>query len=108
MEFVKFKRRPFEIEAVQITEENMEELAKLTGEYVPSTDPDTGPYIKINKRLVPNVRRAYVGWWVTQMNDDVRCYAPKIFEEQFESADIEELPQAPKDAQNIFEVKSAL
>lgn len=106
MEFTKFKRRPFEIEAVQITEENISELAEMTGELVPANGPDD-PHIKINKRIVPNVHRAYVGWWVTQMDDNIRCYAPKIFEEQFEPMNAQELPQAPIEVQNVFEVKTA-
>ncbi len=89
MEFTKFKRRPFEIEAVQITNDNIEELAELIGELINdvAADEPVEPYIRINKRIVPNINRAYVGWWVTRMGDNIRCYAPKVFDEQFEPSD---------------------
>lgn len=80
MEYIKFIRRPFVVEAVQITKENIEELSKIVGElkYKGNT-----PYIALDRRLVPNVTRAYVGWWLTRLEDNVRCYSPKVFLEQF-------------------------
>lgn len=88
MEFTTFSRKPFVVEAVEITDENIEEVAKLIG-----TDgvrvKDEVKYIALDKRIVPNIHRAYVGWWLTRMGDNLRCYSPKIFEEQFELASAE-------------------
>lgn len=83
MDFQTFSRKPFAVEAVQITEENIEEVAKLIGEVRVKDDVK---YIALDKRIVPNIHRAYVGWWLTRMADNLRCYSPKIFEEQFELA----------------------
>jgi hypothetical protein len=81
MEFLKFVRKPFMIEAVQITEENMDELCKLIGHEVrPKGDTR---FIVVNKHIVPNGYRAYVGWWVTKMGDNLRCYPNRVFIDQF-------------------------
>lgn len=82
MDFITHRRKPFIVEAAQITEDNLEQAASLIGEVVVGEDGSS--HIKINKRLVPNIHRAYVGWWITKMGDNLRCYSPKIFEEQFE------------------------
>ena len=83
LDFVTFTRRPFVVEAVQITEDNMEELADLIGDI---RTKDDVRYIALDRRIVPNIRKAFVDWWVTRMDDNLRCYSPKIFEEQFEEA----------------------
>lgn len=81
LNFTPYKRRPFEVEAVQITEDNIEECALLIGEL---DEKDGEPFVRINKRIVPNIHRAYVGWWITRMDDNLRCYSSRIFDEQFE------------------------
>lgn len=83
MEFASYRRQPFVVDAVQITEDNIYECAALVGEVVDEED-QIDPYIRINKRLVPNINRAYVGWWVTRMEDNLRVYSPKIFADSFE------------------------
>lgn len=80
MQFDKYIRRPFVVEAVEITTENMEEIAELVGEVRVK---DGVPYIALNRRIVPNVNRAYAGWFMTQLDDNYRCYSPKIFNDQF-------------------------
>lgn len=81
MEMQDFVRKPFVVSAVEITDENIAELAELVGEL--RHKEDGTPFIQVNRRLVPNVFRAYPGFWVTQMGDNVRCYSKKIFLDQF-------------------------
>lgn len=82
--FTQFVRKPFTVDAVRITEANIHEVAEFVGEvrYL-----DQGkkrkPYIHVNRRLVPNVLRVFPGFWMTQMGDNIRCYANKVFLEQF-------------------------
>lgn len=80
MEFTEHIRRPFKVEAVQITKENIAEVASMIGELKTKNGE---PYILLDKRIVPSMNRAYVGWWVTRFNDNLRCYSNKIFAEQF-------------------------
>jgi len=82
LQFSPFVRKPFEIEAVQITEENIEDVAKFVGEL--KFKDDGAPFIVVDRRLVPNIWRVFPGYWMTKMGDNIRCYSEKIFTEQFE------------------------
>lgn len=81
MDFTKFVRKPFSVQAVKITNENIEEVAKFVGDLKEKEDGTR--YILVDPRLVPNVERVYVGFFMTKMGDNVRCYSSKIFNEQF-------------------------
>lgn len=80
MEFNQYVRRPFTVEAIEITAENIEEVAALVGKL--QTKGET-TFIALNRRIVPNIGRAYVGWYLTRLGDNYRCYAPKVFKGQF-------------------------
>lgn len=80
LDFDRFIRTPFAVKATKITDENIEEVAKLVGEVRTKNDER---YIALDRRIVPNVGRAYIGWWVTLLGDNLRCYSPKVFKEQF-------------------------
>jgi len=81
MEFTTFVRKPFVVEAVEITTDNIEEVAKHVGDL--RHKEDGTPFILVDRRLVPNVFRVYVGFYMTKMGENVRCYSRKIFREQF-------------------------
>lgn len=81
MEFATFVRKPFPVQAVEVTAENIAEVAKYVGDL---REKDDGtPYILVDRRLVPNVFRVYPGFFMTRMGENVRCYSRKIFKEQF-------------------------
>jgi len=80
MKFKNYIRKPFTVEAVEITRENIAEVAELIGEV---REKDGIPYIAVNWRRVPNISRASLGWFVTQMGDNYRCYSPKVFNAEF-------------------------
>lgn len=81
MEFTTFVRKPFKVEAVEVTVENIAEIAELVGSL---RQKENGtPYIHVDKRLVPNVFRVYPGYWMTRKDDNIRCYSKKIFQDQF-------------------------
>ena len=83
MGFKKYKRKPFEVEAVEITEENIDELAQFIGT-VRTREEDGVKFIQVDRRLIPNVVRVYQGFFMTKMGDNIRCYSPRTFKEQFE------------------------
>lgn len=85
MEFTTFVRKPFVVEAVEVTLENIAEVAEHVGD-LKSKDDGT-PYILVDRRLVPNVFKVYPGFFMTKMGDNVRCYSRKIFLEQFMEKD---------------------
>ena len=86
MEFTRFVRKPFVVEAIEITAENIEEVAKYVGDVRVEEDDGT-KYILVDRRLVPNVFRVYPGFFMTKMGRNVRCYSRKIFREQFVEED---------------------
>lgn len=80
MEFNTFVRKPFIVEAVEVTTENIEEIAAMVG----TLKSDGGkPYIQVDRRLVPNVFKVHPGFWMTRMGDNIRCYSEHIFKAQF-------------------------
>lgn len=81
MEFTTYVRKPFTVEAVEVTAENIEEIAKHVGD-VRHKDDGT-PYILVDRRLVPNVAKVYIGFFMTKMGENIRCYSRKVFLEQF-------------------------
>lgn len=81
MEYTTYVRRPFTIEAVEITKQNIADLAKHIGDL--ETDDDGTTYILVDRRKVPNVQRVYVGFYMTKLGRQVRCYSRKVFTEQF-------------------------
>ena len=85
MEFTEFIRKPFVVEAIEITEENIHDVAPMVGTVY--TKPDGTHFIQVNRRLVPNVFRAYPGFWVTRLGENIRCYSRKAFFSQFTEAD---------------------
>lgn len=82
LNFSTFVRKPFTVEAVLITEDNIEEVSKFVGELKHKKE-DGSPFIQVDRRIVPSVHRVYPGFWMTQMNNNIRCYAPHVFTEQF-------------------------
>jgi hypothetical protein len=88
MEFKKFVRTQFLVEAIEITEENFQEVADLIG--VVKTEKGV-TYIELNRRIIPNMYKAYLGWWLTKMDNRVRVYSPKTFERQFAEASADDI-----------------
>lgn len=82
IQFEKFVRKPYAVKAVMITEDNIVEIAKHIGE-VRIREGDNEPYIAVDARLVPVIKRAHLGWYVTKVGDNYRCFAPKVFRQQF-------------------------
>ena len=81
LDFKNFVRKPFVVEAIEITRENIGACAEYIGD-IRERD-DGSPYIKVNRRLVPNVLNVFPGYWMTKMGDNIRCYSRKVFKEQF-------------------------
>ncbi len=80
MEFKQFVRKPFVVEAIEITTENIHELAELIGEFHVDS---TGPWIEADPDKVPTVTKVTPGYWLTKMGKNIRCYSSRIFLEQF-------------------------
>lgn len=106
MEFKKYIRNPFLVDACRITADNIDEVAGLVGELKVK---DGTPFIILNRKIVPNVNRAYVGWFVTQLGDHYRVYSPKVFNDQFgDYADqvwFDFAPEASEEPDQVVEIE---
>lgn len=80
MDTTTFLRRPFYIEAVEITKENITEIAPMIGEL---REGDQGLYIEVDRKILPNMHQVFVGFFMTKMGKHIRCYSPEVFQEQF-------------------------
>lgn len=81
MDFTTYVRKPFVVEAVEVTKDNLNDVAKYIGDV--RQKEDGTDYILVDRRLVPNVYRVYPGFFMTKMGENIRCYSRKIFIEQF-------------------------
>lgn len=87
MEFTHYARKPFTVEAVQVTKDNIAEIAALgVGEL--KTNDKGVPFIQVNRQVVPHVYRVYIGFWFTKTEDgNIRCYSRKVFGKQYVELD---------------------
>ena len=81
MEFTKYVRIPFVVEVVEITADNIDEVAQYIGDVFKQDDGT--PYILVDPRRVPSVQKVYIGFFMTKIGGNVRCYSRKIFREQY-------------------------
>lgn len=79
--FKNFIRKPFTVEAIEITTENIEELSQYIGKI--RHQGNGSPYIFVDRRFIQGVEKVYPGFWMTRMGDNIRCYSKKIFLDQF-------------------------
>lgn len=79
--FKPFVRRPFVVQAIQITRENIHELSEKIGELVQKEGED--PYIKVDHKKVRNRTYVRIGHWMTEKDGVIHCYPPGPFEKQF-------------------------
>lgn len=80
MEFTTFVRKPFTVEAVQITEKNIRDIAPLVG----TIQVDDGQvWIQVDRKKVPVLSEVEPGYWMTKVDGKIRCYSDRVFREQF-------------------------
>lgn len=93
---VKYTRKPFEVQAVQVTEENFEDVAAWCGgtivtvrapkELDGTSEGEVKRYIKVNVSRPLNERQtqAYVGDWLLEAEKGLKVYADGPFTRNFE------------------------
>lgn len=90
LETKKYVRKPFYIDAVQVTESNIGEIAAWCDGEVRS-DSDDKKYVKVrvHRPLNPRQTQAFVGDWVLYAGTGFKVYTPKAFSASFEQASTE-------------------
>lgn len=86
IEPVIYVRKPFEVEAVEVTEDNLEEVAQWCQG---SLREDSRKYIKVRVARALNERqtKAYPGDWVLYAGTGFKVYTPKAFAKTFVEKD---------------------
>lgn len=85
-----YVRKTFTVEAVQVTDDNLDDIAGWTGGQVlanAATEKDPAKFfVKVPVKRPLNERqcRAYVGDWVLQARSGFKVYTQKAFEGCFE------------------------
>ena len=88
METRRFARKPFFVDAVRVTSENMERVAEWCQGDVNTIDTGQSEerYVKVRVHRPMNDRQtqAFVGDWVLYAGTGFKVYTPKAFEKSFE------------------------
>lgn len=93
----KFSRKPFYVEGLQVTEENINEVAEWCGgeiqESTPKGDDKKVPFIKVNVRRPLHRRQtmAYAGDWILKAGSGFKVYTEAAFDSNFDA--VEEAPE---------------
>lgn len=83
----KFARRPFFVDAIQVTAENLDAVAAwCMGETRTTEQTAEEKYVKVrvHRPLTERQTKAFVGDWVLYAGTGFKVYTPKAFEKSFE------------------------
>ena len=81
----KYARKPFFVDAVQVTEENISDVAKwCNGKIVTSESEATYIKVRVFRPAHELQTRAHVGDWVLGAGQGYKVYTQKAFENSFE------------------------
>lgn len=103
LETTRYVRKPFFIDAVQVTEANIADVAAWVEGDV-RTDSDKKKYVKVRvyRPMTDRQTKAYVGDWVLYAGTGYKVYTPKAFAESFELASGETvLQETPTPSEDI-------
>lgn len=92
METSKYVRKSFDVEAVRVTEENIDEVAQWCGGTIEAPHAlslEEAKHIKVRVRYPINERqtKAFVGDWVLNSGRGFKVYTDNAFNKQFVSSD---------------------
>lgn len=94
LETTKYVRKPFYIDAVQVTAANISDVAAWADGEV-RTDNNKAKYVKVRVHRPLNDRqtKAFVGDWVLFAGTGYKVYTPKAFANSFEPVSTETIMQ---------------
>lgn len=110
LDTAKYARKAFYIDAVQVTPENMDAVAKwASGEVRTDSDAAGKKHVKVRVHRPLNERqtKAYVGDWVLYAGTGFKVYTTKAFTANFEPVSDEAAPNTVKPVTELQDKKSA-
>ncbi len=84
-----YTRKPFNVETVQVTEENLEAVATWVKGTVKEDGDKKYVQVKVHSPKNPRQTRAYVGDWVLLSAQGFKVYLDKAFRASFEKVAVE-------------------
>lgn len=89
MKTEKYVRKPFDVDAVQVTAENMEEVAKWCKGKIETTEDTKLPFIRVDvpRVLTEKQTKAFVGDWVLYAGSGFKIYTNRAFKGVFVPAE---------------------
>lgn len=91
-----WQRKPFFVEAVQVTEENIEAIAEWCNGRITATKGDEdNRYIKVHVKNPMTARqtKAFVNDWVLRSGDSFKVYKHESFLKVFDKTEFTDVPQ---------------
>lgn len=100
----KFARKPFYVDAVRVSEANMEDVAKwcegtIEVSDLPETKGQKFILVKVHRPLTDRQTQAFIGDWVLFAGSGYKVYVPKAFDKSFEK--VKTLTKAQADEAGI-------
>ena len=93
MQTTKYTRKSFDVDAVQVTAENMSEVADWCNGTIVENEQGNYIKVKIHRPLSERQTRAFAGDWVLFAQNGFKVYTPKAFENGFVLVPSEDAPQ---------------
>lgn len=90
METIRFARKPFEVDAVRVTEENMADVAKWCGGEIQThivkktNEPEAFVKVNVERALNEKQTRAFIGDWVLKGSTGFKVYTNRAMENSFQ------------------------
>lgn len=81
----KYTRKPFDVDAVQVTTENLEEVARwCQGEVITTADKTRFIKVRVHHPLTERQTRAFPGDWILYAGTGYKVYIDKAFANTFD------------------------
>lgn len=106
----RFVRKPFYIEAVQVTKDNIDGVRAWCGGAICASEDGKTEYIKVDVYRPVNERqsRAFIGDWVLKADSGFKVFTDRAFKNTFDQDDSAELdPESEALAMGGAELESA-
>ena len=95
----KYARKPFYVEAVQVTAENIEDVAKWCGgQLIKGTEANPHAYIKVKVKRPLSARqtKAFHNDWVLKAGTGYKVYTADAFDKSFDTLSVREIEESEK------------
>jgi hypothetical protein len=82
---IQYIRKPVIVDAIQVTEENFDELVPWCGGTIHQTSSDSQKFIRVDVHTPKNARqtKAFVSDWILCTDTGFKIYTDKAFKETF-------------------------